>query len=399
MEQTRLPYIVRLAAILIVLVLLVTVLYYLKIVLVPLLFSIIFAVMLYPFAIRLEKWGFAKGLAAFVTVFIMSVLLGYLVYLMFSQLSSFFQQMPALTERVNAIVESIKDFAVDRMGIKKTVVADKVQQQITQLQGYSETMLSNVAVALPTFLITVFLIPLYIFFLLYYRHFFLEFFYKIFHAVEKAQIDETIDNIGIVIKGYIFGMFLDIIIIGTANTLALYFTGIGYSILLGFGIALMCIVPYLGMILGSAIALLVALLTTQTIWQPVTAFSLIWVIHMIDSNIVAPYVIGSRVNINPLVAIFILFLFGALWGLPGIFLAFPLAAILKVIFDRVPGLKTYGFLLGEPQKYHLKKFSLLHLQRKQNLEELKEQTPMNNLLPGEPGSDPLPGGKEEDESK
>ena len=399
MEQTRLPYIVRLAAILIVLVLLVTVLYYLKIVLVPLLFSIIFAVMLYPFAIRLEKWGFAKGLAAFVTVLITTALLGYLVYLMFIQLSSFFQQMTALTERINAIVESIKEFAVNQMGMKKTVVADRVQQQITQLQGYSETMLSDVAIALPTLLITVFLIPLYIFFLLYYRHFFLEFFYKIFHAVEKTDIDETIDNIGGVIKGYIFGMFLDIIIIGFANTLALYFIGIGYPIILGFGLAVLCIIPYLGMIAGSAIVLLVALLTTHTIWQPVTTLGILWFIHIIDSNIVAPYVIGSRVNINPLVAIFILFLFGELWGLPGLFLAFPLVAILKVIFDRVDGLKPYGFILGEPQKYHLKRFSLLHLQRKQNLEELKEQTPMNDQLPGEPGSDPLPGNKDEDESK
>ena len=138
---------------------------------------------------------------------------------------------------------------------------------------------------------------------------------------------------GAVIKGYIFGMFLDIIIIGFANTLALYFTGISYPIILGFGIAVLCIIPYLGMIVGSAIALLVALLTTQTVWQPVTAVSILWVIHMIDSNIVAPYVIGSRVNINPLVAIFILFLFGELWGLSGLFLAFPLVAILKVIFE------------------------------------------------------------------
>jgi len=399
MEQTRLPYIVRLAAILVVLVLLVTVLYYLKIVLVPLLFSIIFAVMLYPFAIRLEKWGFAKGLAAFVTVFITSALLGYLVYLMFGQLSSFFQQLPALTERINAIIESIKDFAVNQLGMKKTVVADKVQEQINQLQGYSENMLSDIAAGLPTLLITVFLIPLYIFFLLYYRHFFLEFFYKIFYAVEKTDIDETIDNIGAVIKGYIFGMFLDIIIIGIANTLALYFIGIGYPIILGFGLAVLCIIPYLGMIAGSAIVLMVALLTTHTVWQPVSALGILWFIHIIDSNIVVPYVIGSRVNINPLVAILILFLFGELWGLPGLFLAFPLVAILKVIFDRVPGLKPYGFLLGEPQKYHLKRFSLLHLHRKQNLEELKGQTPMNEVLPGEPGSDPLPGDKDVDTTK
>ena len=210
--------------------------------------------------------------------------------------------------------------------------------------------------------------------------------------MDKAEIDDTVENIGIVIKGYVFGLFLDIIIIGFANTVALYFLGIGYTIILGFGIAFLCIVPYLGMIVGSVIALFVALLTTDTTWQPLTAFGVLWVIHVIDSNIVAPYVIGSRVNINPLVAIFVLFLFGELWGLPGLFLAFPLVAILKVIFDRVPGLKPYGFLLGEPQKYHLKKESLSHLQRMQKIQELKDLTPMNEQLPGEPGADPLPGG-------
>ena len=145
------------------------------------------------------------------------------------------------------------------------------------------------------------------------------------------------------------------------------------------------------MIVGSIVALLVALLTTTTTWQPFTALGALWVIHIIDSNVVAPYVIGSRINLNPLVAIIVLILFGELWGTAGLFLAFPLAAILKVIFDKIPGLKPYGFLLGEPQKYHLKKYSLPHLKRVQNIQELREQSPLNEVLPGEPGADPLPG--------
>lgn len=390
-QPSRVPYILRLAAIFITLVLLVTTLYFLKVVLVPIIFSIIFAVMLFPFAARLERLGFSKGLAAFVTVFITSLLLGLLVYMMFSQLSTFFGQIPQLSEKGNKIFDEIRDFLVDRLGIKKSVMADQIQKQLNQVQGYSESILSDIIAGLPAFLINVFLIPLYIFFLLYYRHFFLEFFYKIFYKAERVEIDETLENLGFVIKGYVFGQFLDIIIIGIANTIALYFLGIGYPIILGFGVAVLCIVPYLGMIAGSVIVVIVALLTTNTTWQPLTAFGVLWFIHIIDSNLVAPYVIGSRINLNPLVAIFVLFLFGELWGLAGLFLAFPMTAILKVIFDRVPGLKPYGFLLGEPQKYHLKRHSMVHLQHMQQIEELKKQTPINELLPGEPGADPLPG--------
>src|ERR1043166_3463661 len=138
------------------------------------------------------------------------------------------------------------------------------------------------------------------------------------------------------------------------------------------------------MILGSILALLVAFVTTGTSWQPLTAFTLLWLIHIIDSNLVAPVIIGHKVSINPLVAIFVLFLFGELWGLPGLLLAIPLTAILKVIFDAVPGLHPYGFLLGEPQKYHLKKHSLSHINSLQRKKEMENQKPVSESLPDEP---------------
>jgi predicted PurR-regulated permease PerM len=390
-NEPRSSYIFRLACIFIVFVLLVTCLYYLKAVLVPMLFAIIFAVMLFPFCIRLEKLGFGKGFASFSTVFITTVFLGLLVYLLFNQVSSFITHAPQLSDKLDSIVKSIRDFAAERFHVKKTVVADKIQQQLSELENNSGAILSNVIAQLPVFLVNLFLVPLYVFFLLYYRHFFLEFFYKVFYSAEKTDIDETLENLNLVIKGYVFGQFLDIIIIGFANALTLYFLGIGYPIVLGFGIAVLCIIPYLGMIIASIAALLVALLTTTTTWQPLTALVALWVIHIIDSNVVAPHVIGSRINLNPLVAILVLILFGEMWGVAGLFLAFPLAAILKVVFDKIPGLKPYGFLLGEPQKYHLKKYSLPHLKGVQHIEELRQQSPLSDVLPGEPGADPLPG--------
>ena len=138
------------------------------------------------------------------------------------------------------------------------------------------------------------------------------------------------------------------------------------------------------MIVGSLIAILVAFITTETSWQPLTAFIVLWIIHIIDSNLLSPLIIGSRVSLNPLIAIFVLFLFGELWGLPGLFLALPLTAIMKVIFDTAPGLKAYGFLLGEPEKYHLKKHSYLYIKKLHQLIEIRKQKPMSESLPGEP---------------
>ena len=390
-QQNRFPYILRLASILISLFLITAALYYMKVVFVPLLFSIIFAVMLYPFCQRFEKLGLSKGLSAFVAVLLATLCLALLGYLIMRQLSIFLHQVPELTDKTNKIIDNIQQYAIKNFRIKKTNLADNLQTQIADLPGRAAAMIANSLPFIFSLLTSIFLIPLYVFFLLYYRHFFLEFSYKIFPDSEKILIDETLERLEAVIKGYIFGQFLDIIIIGAVNTIALYVLGIGYPIILGFGLAVLCIIPYLGMVVGSIIALVVAFLTTQTTWQPLTAFFVLWAIHIVDSNVIAPSVIGARISINPLVAIFVLFLFGELWGLSGLFLAFPLAAILKVIFDTVPGLKPYGFLLGEPQKYHLKKHSALHIKRMQSIQELKAQTPINEVLPGEPGADPFPG--------
>jgi predicted PurR-regulated permease PerM len=273
---------------------------------------------------------------------------------------------------MSTLLDELRDFLAHKFSMSKSEAGDKIKEQLVILQNNGGTMLTHSLSTVSTLLINAFLIPLYVFFLLYYRDFFIDFFYRVFPSSEKEIIDDTILKISGVVKGYLFGQFLDIMIIGTVNSIALYFIGIGYPIILGFCISVFCIIPYIGMILGSLVALLTALITTTSGWQPATAFIVLWIIHIIDSNLIAPMVIGSRVSINPLMGIFMLFLFGALWGLPGLFLAFPLTAILKVIFDTVPALKPYGFLLGEPEKYHLKRYSLVHIKRLRNLVERRK---------------------------
>ncbi|MDO8899525.1 MAG: AI-2E family transporter, partial [Bacteroidales bacterium] len=68
---------------------------------------------------------------------------------------------------------------------------------------------------------------------------------------------------------------------------------------------------------------------------------------LIDNNYIVPKIVASKVKVNALVSIVVIFAFGALWGIPGMFLSIPITAIFKVICDRIESLKPVGFLLGD----------------------------------------------------
>jgi len=69
-------------------------------------------------------------------------------------------------------------------------------------------------------------------------------------------------------------------------------------------------------------------------------------IQFVDNNYIIPKIVASKVKINALISVIVVLIGGALWGIPGMFLAIPLTAVLKVIFDHIEPLKPLGFLLG-----------------------------------------------------
>ncbi|HET6993356.1 MAG TPA: AI-2E family transporter, partial [Chitinophagaceae bacterium] len=211
MKQVPQPYVVRLAATLVSVFLIVLALYYLKVVMVPLLFSVILAVMIFPFSVRLEKWGVSKGFAAFFSVLLFTFMLGIIVYIIYIQIGLFADHIPQISAKLNTKINEFRNFVAEKFSLKRSEVGNKIQEELARLQNGSISLGS--LTALSSFLINVFLVPLYIFFLIYYRHFFIEFFYKLFHSSDRQVIDDTLTKMSLVIKGYLFGQLLDIVII------------------------------------------------------------------------------------------------------------------------------------------------------------------------------------------
>jgi predicted PurR-regulated permease PerM len=119
-----------------------------------------------------------------------------------------------------------------------------------------------------------------------------------------------------------------------------------YAFLLAVIGAILNIVPYLGVIITAVLTALITFTTnspTTVIW----AVGSIIIIHMIDSNILSPRIIGSRVKINALASIVGVIMGSALWGLPGTFMAMPIIAIMKVVFEEIEPLRPFAILLDD----------------------------------------------------
>jgi putative permease len=71
------------------------------------------------------------------------------------------------------------------------------------------------------------------------------------------------------------------------------------------------------------------------------------IMHLIDSNVLLPLIVASKVKINGLITLLGVVIGEMMWGIPGMFLSIPVIAIAKIIFDRVESLHPWGFLLGD----------------------------------------------------
>ena len=140
---------------------------------------------------------------------------------------------------------------------------------------------------------------------------------------------------------------MDMVLVGVATSLVLLALGIKYAIFLGVLTAILNIIPYIGVITGIIFSCFITLTTSSHLSDIIWIIISMEVIHFFDSNFLMTKIVGSRVKINALVTIIGVVIGGTLLGLPGIFLALPTIAILKIIFDRVDDLKPWGMLMGD----------------------------------------------------
>lgn len=372
--EIELPFYAKLVCVLLSLVIIIYGLYELHGLLIPLVFAILFSILLFPLAQRLENWRVPRILSIVLCLLLAVGVLTALFWGISLQISSFAEVIPQFVKRGSAYINSIQTFADEHLNITRQRQVSEVKKYLNSALAEAGTIVTSTLLATTNILTNAFLVLLFAFFFLLYRDFFRSFFYKVFKDAGRSKIDDVMNRIYQVVKDYLAGLVLVILIIGTLMTVGLLILGVDYAVFFGFFGAILVLIPYFGISMGS---LLPAIYTLVTQDNPIKALGVVGVflfVQTLEGNFITPYIVGSKVSINPLAAIVVLILWENVWGLPGLILALPMTAIIKVIFDSVTALKPYGFLIGEAEKPR---------PPIENLQQLAEQLPKRTKKIGE----------------
>lgn len=308
--------------------------------LVPLFLSIMLAYLLYPYANWLEKHSIPRIPTNLIVVlgFIAVVTgIGIVVGALFS---NFTEDFPRLREQFEANLELIFNNIAAITGIEALNI-DSIIRDLAETGAY----FSQLFTATTNTLLSLALLPVYTFLLLFYRNKFRNFISMVIHSEQEDTAQNIINHAAEVVPKYLKGLVITCIILVGLNSLGFYLIGLEYALLFGIIAALFNLIPYLGTILGYGVVM-IFVLGTQSPSLALAVLIQFFVVQFIENNILTPNITGSYVEINPLVIIFSLIGAGMIWGLPGMLIIIPYLGLFKIICENVESLKPLGFLMG-----------------------------------------------------
>ncbi|WP_310378876.1 AI-2E family transporter [Flavobacterium sp.] len=332
-------------------------LYYAKTFLMPLFIGGILATLFLPFCNWMEKKKTPKGLSVFICLLSLLslitsvfVLLGWKIYALLDDF--------VLIKKVSIqTFEAIQIYIYNHLDLTY-----KEQSQILMNEQPSYTNIMQMLLgSLAYFFTNLILILVYFLFLLYYRVHIKIFFLKQTMASQRNEMEQLIDSAANVSQQYLLGISKMIVLLWIMYGIGFSVIGVENALFFAILCGLLEIVPYVGNITGTLITVVVAGLHGANL-SMLGGIVLVYIaIQMIQGWILEPLILGPQVKINPLFTIFALVLGELLWGIPGVVLAIPVTAIIKIMCDHIETLKPYGFLIGETESEKTEKGLLRRL--------------------------------------
>ena len=317
----------------------------------PLIFSCLFSILLLPLAAFLEnKFRLPRSAASMLSVIFMLGAISLVLFVIGSQLSKLAGDWPQFREQLSITINNLQVWIESRFNIDAAKQLNYVHSATNKALASGTTMVGATVLSLSSILLFLVFTFIYTFFFLLYRKLIMKFLVSVFLEENKSLVHDIIEQVQYIIRKYIIGLLIQMGVIAVAVSVIFWILGIKYAFLLGLITGIVNIIPYIGIFVALLLSTIITFATATVLSKVLFVVIALVVVHLIDSNILLPVVVGSKVRINALITVLGVIIGEMLWGISGMFLSIPVIAVLKIIFDRVESMKPWGIILGDEEK-------------------------------------------------
>lgn len=346
-QALRFPFYAKFALVLFILVAITFILYVGQSVIMPLLMALLFAILLRPVSNFLErKLHFPHILAALITVILFVLVFAVLFYFISIQVLDMTEDWNKMKSNLHQHYVNLQAYVKDTFGFSRKEQEELINKAADSSLDSGKQMLGTTLSSFTDSVMNLILIPVYIFLILLYRTHFIKFLCKLFDKKHHKTLEDIMGTIKVSVQSYIVGLMIEFVIVSVLTALGLMIIGVKYFILLGLITGLLNLIPYIGILIAGVLTIIASLTGTTDLSIIAGIIVVNVIVQLLDNNLLVPMIVSSKVEINAIASIIGIIVGGLLGGITGMFLAIPIMAILKVIFDRIDELKPWGYLLS-----------------------------------------------------
>lgn len=313
--------------------------YFGKFLFIPLFFSFLIAIYLYPLSTWFEQRGLNRLASSILCIIISILVCSVILYFVSSQFQRFLKDIPSLKNNLNELFQNLQHWLKQNYSIDEDT-------QIDYFNQYLDKLSNAVGFTFTGFLYLFLFITLSIFFIFYillYRQQLNDFLLSLFRAAYRKKITDISFVMHQTIVNYIKGLLTEMFILIFLSSITLLILGIKYALLMAFFAGIFNIVPYIGIYTATLLNMLIAIASGNGA-KSLEVLLIFVIIHIIDSNLIMPFIVGRRIKINPFFTLIAVIAGKLVWGIPGMFLFIPMTAIINIIIEKSSGMRSAEIL-------------------------------------------------------
>jgi predicted PurR-regulated permease PerM len=320
--------------------------------------SAFLAILVEPLVKWLERIHVPRFFGASLIILAGVAVIGFLIYVSYGKLTAFTDEFPLYVTRISDAVspiskkiQKVQDSAgkLEQDASPKKVPEVRVREN-TSWASYLARGVGSVWGAV----IIAGVVPFLMYFMLL-AHERIYFCFKTM-AGKRVDLDQFVSRVSAMVRGYVVGNLIIGVLLSAISVVVFWQIGLPSAVTLGIVSGMLNLIPFVGIMLALVIPMMAGVFQLDGAGPYVIIGVTVILLHVVGQNLLIPRLVGSRLDIGPVAATVGFLFWGWLWGVPGLLLAVPLTAFVKLLADSNPSMAHLSNLLArEPQQFILRR--------------------------------------------